>query len=167
MAILNDQVRQQLRDRFTETLKDPVHLTLYTRPGTGRLILPSGLGCATCDDARSVAEELSAAESRYKDTPILDYINKVQTDTVTAALAGSEYASLPVLSIAAPFSRAAARFGHPLDELPDALGAGRPGQHAVDGDSGARHRLGQTAGDRELRSLGHAVVDHFGRDLHR
>lgn len=51
--------------------------------------------------------ELSAATSRYEDTPILDYINKVQTDTVTAALAGTEYASLPVLSIAAPFSRTA------------------------------------------------------------
>ncbi|GAA4963432.1 bifunctional metallophosphatase/5'-nucleotidase [Actinoplanes utahensis] len=51
--------------------------------------------------------ELSAAASRYRDTPILDYINKVQTDTVTAALAGSEYAALPVLSIAAPFSRTA------------------------------------------------------------
>ena len=52
-------------------------------------------------------ETLSAAESRYKDTPILDYINRVQTDTVTAALAGTEYAGLPVLSIAAPFSRTA------------------------------------------------------------
>ncbi|WP_432828382.1 bifunctional metallophosphatase/5'-nucleotidase [Dactylosporangium sp. CA-092794] len=52
-------------------------------------------------------QELSAAESRYKDTPILDYINQVQTDTVTAALAGSSYAALPVLSIAAPFSRTA------------------------------------------------------------
>ncbi|WP_067497565.1 bifunctional UDP-sugar hydrolase/5'-nucleotidase [Actinoplanes sp. TFC3] len=52
-------------------------------------------------------DELSAAESRYKDTPILDYINKVQTDTVTAALAGTSYAALPVLSIAAPFSRTA------------------------------------------------------------
>jgi 2',3'-cyclic-nucleotide 2'-phosphodiesterase / 3'-nucleotidase len=51
--------------------------------------------------------ELSAAESRYRDTPILDYINRVQTDTVTAALAGTEYAGLPVLSIAAPFSRTA------------------------------------------------------------
>ena len=51
--------------------------------------------------------ELSAAESRYKDTPILDFINQVQTDTVTAALAGTEYAALPVLSIAAPFSRTA------------------------------------------------------------
>jgi 2',3'-cyclic-nucleotide 2'-phosphodiesterase/3'-nucleotidase len=52
-------------------------------------------------------EELSAATSRYQDTPILDYINKVQTDTVAAALAGTSYASLPVLSIAAPFSRTA------------------------------------------------------------
>nr|WP_221376387.1 5'-nucleotidase C-terminal domain-containing protein [Actinoplanes polyasparticus] len=52
-------------------------------------------------------EELSAASSRYEDTPILDYINKVQTDTVAAALAGTEHASLPVLSIAAPFSRTA------------------------------------------------------------
>ncbi|WP_433208009.1 bifunctional metallophosphatase/5'-nucleotidase [Dactylosporangium sp. CS-047395] len=52
-------------------------------------------------------QELSAAESRYKDTPILDYINKVQTDTVAAALAGGQYAALPVLSIAAPFSRTA------------------------------------------------------------
>ncbi|MEV6599213.1 5'-nucleotidase C-terminal domain-containing protein [Actinoplanes sp. NPDC051346] len=56
--------------------------------------------------ARST-EELSAAESRYRDTPILDYINKVQTDTVTAALAGGPHADLPVLSIAAPFSRTA------------------------------------------------------------
>ncbi|MFC7534998.1 bifunctional metallophosphatase/5'-nucleotidase [Actinoplanes sp. GCM10030250] len=52
-------------------------------------------------------ETLSAETSRYEDTPILDYINKVQTDTVTAALAGTAYASLPVLSIAAPFSRTA------------------------------------------------------------
>ncbi|GIF11677.1 bifunctional metallophosphatase/5'-nucleotidase [Actinoplanes teichomyceticus] len=51
--------------------------------------------------------ELSAATSRYEDTPILDYINRVQTDTVTAALAGTPYASLPVLSISAPFSRTA------------------------------------------------------------
>ncbi|MFI5491794.1 bifunctional metallophosphatase/5'-nucleotidase [Actinoplanes sp. NPDC051859] len=52
-------------------------------------------------------EELSAAESRYKDTAILDYINKVQIDTVTAALAGTEHAALPVLAITAPFSRTA------------------------------------------------------------
>ncbi|MEU8116959.1 5'-nucleotidase C-terminal domain-containing protein [Micromonospora sp. NPDC048947] len=51
--------------------------------------------------------ELSAAESRYKDTPILDFINHVQTEVVGAALAGTAHADLPVLSIAAPFSRTA------------------------------------------------------------
>ncbi|MEO3770987.1 5'-nucleotidase C-terminal domain-containing protein [Micromonospora sp. B9E7] len=56
--------------------------------------------------ARSTVE-LSAAESRYKDTPILDFINHVQTEVVGAALAGTTYADLPVLSIAAPFSRTA------------------------------------------------------------
>ncbi|TKK88102.1 bifunctional metallophosphatase/5'-nucleotidase [Herbidospora galbida] len=52
-------------------------------------------------------EQLSAAESPYKDTPILDYIQKVQTDVVTQAIAGTPDAGLPVLSIAAPFSRTA------------------------------------------------------------
>ncbi|SCF19090.1 bifunctional metallophosphatase/5'-nucleotidase [Micromonospora mirobrigensis] len=51
--------------------------------------------------------ELSAVESRYKDTPILDFINHVQAEVVGKALAGTAYASLPVLSIAAPFSRTA------------------------------------------------------------
>src|SRR4029078_12751188 len=56
--------------------------------------------------ATSVVER-PAAGARSKDAAILDYINKVQTDTVTAALAGTAYAALPVLSIAAPFSRTA------------------------------------------------------------
>ena len=56
--------------------------------------------------AQSVTE-LPATESRYRDTAIIDYIQMVQTETVTAALAGTQYAGLPVLSIAAPFSRTA------------------------------------------------------------
>jgi 2',3'-cyclic-nucleotide 2'-phosphodiesterase (5'-nucleotidase family) len=52
-------------------------------------------------------EEMSAAESCWKDTAILDYVNAVQTAKVTEAVAGTEYASLPVVSIAAPFSRSA------------------------------------------------------------
>ncbi|WP_030452064.1 bifunctional metallophosphatase/5'-nucleotidase [Herbidospora cretacea] len=52
-------------------------------------------------------EQLAAVESPYKDTPILDYIQKVQTDVVTQAIAGTPDAALPVLSIAAPFSRSA------------------------------------------------------------
>ncbi|MEU8301900.1 5'-nucleotidase C-terminal domain-containing protein [Micromonospora sp. NPDC048909] len=51
--------------------------------------------------------EMSAVESRYKDTPILDFINHVQAETVSKALAGTQYAGLPVLSQASPFSRTA------------------------------------------------------------
>ncbi|MGR2751425.1 5'-nucleotidase C-terminal domain-containing protein [Agromyces arachidis] len=50
---------------------------------------------------------MSAAEACWKDTPILDYVNAVQTATVAAAVAGTPEAALPIVSIAAPFNRAA------------------------------------------------------------
>lgn len=52
-------------------------------------------------------EAMSAAEACWKDTAILDYVNAVQTATVAAAVAGTPEASLPIVSIAAPFNRAA------------------------------------------------------------
>ncbi|MFC5926594.1 bifunctional metallophosphatase/5'-nucleotidase [Micromonospora vulcania] len=55
----------------------------------------------------SATVEMSAVESRYKDTPILDFINHVQAEVVTKALVGTAYAGLPVLSQASPFSRTA------------------------------------------------------------
>ncbi|MFE0452594.1 bifunctional metallophosphatase/5'-nucleotidase [Streptomyces sp. NPDC058914] len=53
------------------------------------------------------AAEMRSVEAPYKDVPIIDLINHIQADTVRQALAGSEYASLPVLSQAAAFSRSA------------------------------------------------------------
>ncbi|MEU3524490.1 5'-nucleotidase C-terminal domain-containing protein [Streptomyces sp. NPDC038707] len=50
-------------------------------------------------------ETLTTVEARYKDAPIIDLITKVQEDVVKAALAGTAYASLPVLAQASPFSR--------------------------------------------------------------
>ena len=61
MAILGEQVQQQLRARFAERLTGPVELRLYTKPGSGRLILPTGLGCATCEDARELAQAVRDA----------------------------------------------------------------------------------------------------------
>ncbi|MER5957851.1 5'-nucleotidase C-terminal domain-containing protein [Streptomyces sp. NPDC001893] len=49
--------------------------------------------------------ELTTVDARYKDAPIIDLINAVQADVVKKALASTEYASLPVLSQASPFSR--------------------------------------------------------------
>lgn len=52
-------------------------------------------------------EELSAAQACWRDTAIVDYVQQVQIDTVRTAIAGTPEADLPVLSIAAPFSRSA------------------------------------------------------------
>ncbi|MGZ4438002.1 MAG: bifunctional metallophosphatase/5'-nucleotidase [Nocardioidaceae bacterium] len=48
-----------------------------------------------------------AARAVVEDVPIIDLINKVQGDVVKAGLAGTADGALPVLSIAAPFSRTA------------------------------------------------------------
>ncbi|MEU0070231.1 5'-nucleotidase C-terminal domain-containing protein [Streptomyces sp. NPDC006332] len=53
----------------------------------------------------TATETLTTVEARYKDAPIIDLITKVQEDVVRAALAGTEYASLPVIAQASPFSR--------------------------------------------------------------
>lgn len=55
----------------------------------------------------TATETMSAAESRYKDTAVMDFVNRVQADAVDRALEGTPNADLPVLSIAAPFNRAA------------------------------------------------------------
>ncbi|WP_328781356.1 5'-nucleotidase C-terminal domain-containing protein [Streptomyces canus] len=51
-------------------------------------------------------EDLSAAESCWKDVPIMDFIHQVQMDAVKAGLSTAD-AALPLISVAAPFSRTA------------------------------------------------------------
>lgn len=53
----------------------------------------------------TATQTLTTVEARYKDAPIIDLITKVQEDVVRAALVGTEYASLPVIAQASPFSR--------------------------------------------------------------
>ncbi|MDN0194856.1 5'-nucleotidase C-terminal domain-containing protein [Streptomyces sp. S.PNR 29] len=53
----------------------------------------------------TATETLTTVEARYKDAPIIDLITRVQEDVVRAALAGTEYASLPVIAQGSPFSR--------------------------------------------------------------
>ncbi|MFF5023874.1 bifunctional metallophosphatase/5'-nucleotidase [Streptomyces collinus] len=50
--------------------------------------------------------DLSAADSCWRDVPIMDFIHKVQADTVKAGLSAAD-AALPLISVAAPFSRTA------------------------------------------------------------
>lgn len=53
-------------------------------------------------------EGMTASEAQYKDTPIMGFINHVQTETVQRALAGTAHEALPILAQAACFSRSAA-----------------------------------------------------------
>ncbi len=53
-------------------------------------------------------QAMSAETSRYEDTAAMDFINYVQADAVKQALVGTPYERDPVLSIAAPFNKAAA-----------------------------------------------------------
>ncbi|MFF4799808.1 bifunctional metallophosphatase/5'-nucleotidase [Streptomyces sp. NPDC001351] len=51
-------------------------------------------------------QDLPAAESCWKDVPIMDFIHEVQMQSVKAGLSASD-AALPLISVAAPFSRTA------------------------------------------------------------
>src|ERR1700682_5619491 len=86
MALIPESVRQQLEDRFQTVLTGSVHLTLYTRPGSSRLILPAGLGCPTCEDARQMAELLRDAAPEKITLEVVDVSRdaaRVEIDQVT------------------------------------------------------------------------------------
>ena len=72
MGLIPEHVRAQLKARFDLRLSGPVHLTLYTRPGSSRLILPAGVGCATCEDARQMAELLRDAAPEKVTLDVVD-----------------------------------------------------------------------------------------------
>jgi alkyl hydroperoxide reductase subunit AhpF len=86
MALIPEPVRQQIKDRFDSVLSGPVHLTLYTKPGSSRLILPAGLGCPTCEDARQMAELLRDAAPEKITLEVVDVSRdaaRVEIDEVT------------------------------------------------------------------------------------
>jgi alkyl hydroperoxide reductase subunit AhpF len=83
MPMLTPQLRDQLRTRFAETLSEPVRLTLYTKPSSGRLILPSGMGCATCAETRELAEELVETAPERLGLEVVDVTEVDPPDHVT------------------------------------------------------------------------------------
>ena len=94
MAVIPEQVRQQLKDRFDTVLSGPVKLTLYTRPGSSRLILPAGLGCPTCEDARQMAELLRDAAPDKITLEVVD----VSRDAARVEI--DEVADVPTIAVA-------------------------------------------------------------------
>ena len=92
-----ESVRASLRD--AATVEDDPRITRLLGDEHAQVVayVNQVVGTAT--------ETLTTVEARYRDAPIIDLISKVQEDVVRDALAGTEYASLPVLSQASPFSR--------------------------------------------------------------
>jgi alkyl hydroperoxide reductase subunit AhpF len=104
MAVIPEQVRQQLKDRFETILTGPVHLTLYTRPGSSRLILPAGVGCATCEDARQMAELLRDAAPEKITMAIVDITREPER------AAADQVNDVPTIAVAASSETARIRF---------------------------------------------------------
>ncbi|MGY5632300.1 bifunctional metallophosphatase/5'-nucleotidase [Streptomyces sp. UC1A3] len=92
-----ESVRASLRD--SATVEDDPEITRLLADEHAQVVayVNQVVGTAT--------ETLTTVEARYEDAPIVDLITKVQEDVVTRALAGTEFASLPVLAQASPFSR--------------------------------------------------------------
>lgn len=104
MSIIPDEVRKQLEDRFKTTLTGPVHVTVYTKPGSSRLILPAGLGCPTCEDTRQMAELLHEVAPEKVALDVVD----ITRDPGRAEIDG--VVDVPTIAIAADSDDARIRF---------------------------------------------------------
>lgn len=104
MALIPEPVRQQLKDRFDSVLSGPVQLTLYTRPGSSRLVLPAGLGCPTCEDARQMAELLRDAAPEKITLDVVD----VSRDQARVEIDGIK--DVPTIAVASSSDTGRIRF---------------------------------------------------------
>lgn len=134
MALIPDETRQQLKARFETRLTGPVTVTLYTRPGSSRLVLPQGLGCATCEDARQIAELI---RDSAPDKITLDTVD-VSQDAARAEV--DEVMEVPTIAIAANSDPGRIRFqglpaGTEFPALIDAVERVSSGDHGLSAET--------------------------------
>ena len=106
MGMVTEELKAQLRERFRQSLSEPVELRLYLRPGTSRLVLPDGVGCETCPSFRELAEalvdasegllRLNVIENHSGEVPVLEIARALETSRTTfkGLPAGYEFATL-------------------------------------------------------------------------
>jgi len=109
MAVVSDQVKEQLRERFAETLSGPVELRLRVAPALGGLYVPGMAACETCEPAREISQALADASA-----------------LVTLEVTEDRSLSAPVLEVAAPGDQARVTFeglpaGYEFSALLDAV----------------------------------------------
>lgn len=91
MAVIDEKTKDRIRERLARTLSGPVELRLYRRPDSGRLILPGGLGCATCEAAEELARALVEAAP-----------DKLRLSVIDVSQEPVEVEAVPSLTLAAP-----------------------------------------------------------------
>jgi alkyl hydroperoxide reductase subunit AhpF len=130
MALIPDETRQQLKERFQTRLSGPVRITLYTKPGSSRLVLPSGVGCATCEDARQIAELIRDSAPEKVTLDMVD----VNQDRARAEI--DEVFEVPTMAVAADSEPGRIRFqglptGTEFPALIDAVERVSSGDHGL------------------------------------
>src|SRR5450759_3651876 len=93
MALIDETTRTRLRERLAVSLQGAVELRLYRKPDSGRLILPGGLGCATCSAAEELVRELADAAPDRISLTVID---------VTADPELKVKVEVPAITVAAP-----------------------------------------------------------------
>lgn len=92
MALVDDATRTQLRERLSGSLVGAVELRLYRKPGGGRLVLPAGVGCATCDATEELMRELADAAPERISLTVIDVSTStdpsIEVPTVTVSAPG-------------------------------------------------------------------------------
>jgi glutaredoxin len=130
VTIIPDDVRRQIEARFEKTVTGPVHLTVYTKPGSSRLILPAGMGCPTCEDARQMAELLRDAAPEKITLEVVD----ITRDGARAEI--DEVVDVPTMAIGRDSDPSRIRFqglptGTEFPALIDALERTSSGEHGL------------------------------------
>lgn len=94
MALIDQATMNRLRERLAGSLEGPVELRLYRKADSGRLVLPPGLGCTTCDAAEEVVRALSDAAPDHISLSVVDVAaeqgSRVDVPAITVARPGEE-----------------------------------------------------------------------------
>ncbi len=91
MSLIDEETKGQIQERLAKTLTGPVELRLYRRPDAGRLILPGGVGCSTCNEAEELARTLTEAAP-----------DKLRLTVIDTSLDPAQTRAVPSLAVAAP-----------------------------------------------------------------
>ena len=101
VTIHHDQVT--VEPRYTRDVEQDTEFATDSRLLTDHMATVTYVNSVVATSTTKLATERSMVE----DTPILDFIGKVETDTVAKAIKGGTYDGIPVIAQVSPFSRTA------------------------------------------------------------